>query len=555
MTIKEYLYTLSRNKQYEEFEFPERIDEWEFYEQVNKGRDFETAIYKHNKKQSFVKIWKGYKKDHRYYRLLNEYDLYIQLKNYAEQNHTLVTVPTVILKKEDVNSLIIMVEHLSGENLFDKQADTQFKNYTEVISFLDQASDFVKKNYKDIPFRNGKYDFLTFIPYLINILRWHPKKFFNMVALGFYYLINVKSIFNNIAYKLVHRDLHLGNLILVNNKIYLIDLEFMAISTKYAEVANTLRLESSRSPEFSNKIKATLKPANNKYLTLDLIATLFRWGVEDAFVEEDKKYAFLKFVNSNVKMNLIGTLRSLFFKPFKFDNQNGVVLCYHGIGGNSVYDVDLVDFQQQINELSKRSTFLTLDQLLLGGKGIAITFDDGQKSIKPGLDYLEERKIPYTIFIITDPKNVDSEFLGLKVDLFSDYEIKNLSRSPHCTIASHSARHTDLTLLDTTELKREILESKQKLEKLIEHEVKYFAYPRGKYNTRVVEIVKKSGYKAGFSIEPGYFKNENKYALPRTVINVTHGYDEISALISKQIQELKRLIVTRNIWKRINYEK
>ncbi len=555
VTIKEYLFTLSRNKQYEEFEFPERIDEWEFCEQISKGRDFETAIYKHNEKQSFVKIWKGDKKDHRYYRLLNEYNLYMQLKSYSEQNQTLVTVPTVLLKEEDVNSLIIMVEYLSGESLVDKQLATQFKTYIDVIKFLEQATDFVKNNYKDVPFRNGKYDFLTFIPYLINILRWHPKKFFNMVALGFYYLINVKDKFNNGEYKLAHRDLHLENLILVNDKIYLIDLEYMSITTKYAEITNTLRLESSRNPDFSNKIKATLKLTKNKSLMLDLIATLFKWGVEDAFVDEDKKYTFLNFVNNIVKINIVRTIRSLLFKPFKFDNQNGVVICYHGIDGNSVYDVDLVDFQRQINELSEESKFLTLDQLLLGETGIAITFDDGEKSIIPGLEYLEERKIPYAIFIITDPNNVDGEFLGQKVDLLSDDEIKNLSRLPHCTIASHSARHTDLTLLDIIGLKKEIFESKQKLENLIGQEVKYFAYPRGKYNTRVVEVVKESGYKAGFSIEPGYYKNETKYTLPRTVINVTHGYGEINALISKPIQELKKQLVTRNIWKRINYEK
>lgn len=61
-------------------------------------------------------------------------------------------------------------------------------------------------------------------------------------------------------------------------------------------------------------------------------------------------------------------------------------------------------------------------------------------------------------------------------------------------IGAHSLSHPDLTNISIKDAFKEIIGSKKWLEKLLDHKIEMFAYPKGKYNDKIVEFVKQAGF-------------------------------------------------------------
>ena len=103
--------------------------------------------------------------------------------------------------------------------------------------------------------------------------------------------------------------------------------------------------------------------------------------------------------------------------------------------------------------------------------------------------------------------------------MLSDSEIKILSESG-VTIGSHGLTHRSLNKLSPAEIEEELVESKNKLEKLIGQPVRFLSYPKGKFNQVVINLVQKSGYKAAFSIKQGLVQQpSNKFVIKRVVVD------------------------------------
>lgn len=62
-------------------------------------------------------------------------------------------------------------------------------------------------------------------------------------------------------------------------------------------------------------------------------------------------------------------------------------------------------------------------------------------------------------------------------------------------VGAHTISHCDLEKLPDNKLKEEILLSKIELSKIVGKDVEMFCYPYGKYNKRVIDVVKSSGFK------------------------------------------------------------
>src|SRR5207245_10374151 len=63
-------------------------------------------------------------------------------------------------------------------------------------------------------------------------------------------------------------------------------------------------------------------------------------------------------------------------------------------------------------------------------------------------------------------------------------------------IGCHSMTHAYLSDLDDAELHREIIEAKLRLERITCKPVEHFSCPGGRYNRRVVEMVRDAGYRS-----------------------------------------------------------
>lgn len=136
-------------------------------------------------------------------------------------------------------------------------------------------------------------------------------------------------------------------------------------------------------------------------------------------------------------------------------------------------------------------------------KSVVLTFDDGWRSFYDiAAPILQKYGFPATLFIYTD-------FIGGAKAVTWD-QVQQLKKYGF-DIQCHSKTHRNLAQLKKNEsfttyfnsLVEEIAESKKILEKKLNIQCDYLAYPYGKTNNLVVELAKKHGYQAAFTIERG----------------------------------------------------
>ena len=211
-------------------------------------------------------------------------------------------------------------------------------------------------------------------------------------------------------------------------------------------------------------------------------------------------------------------------------------------------------FRKSIRWLKKRGyTFISTDDLLdIMRKikpppkgGVWLTFDDGFKEIAETIvNILEAEAIPAVFFITTDPIEQDGVFwwsfayrfqhllpapytnqpdelwilaeskrkkiirdlksrqaVQIERETLTLDALKRISDIPQVTIAAHGTCHSMITNCTTEELKEEVRDSKEKLEKWTGEKIKYYAYPNGDFDVRVKDILQQNGYELASTIE------------------------------------------------------
>ncbi len=155
-------------------------------------------------------------------------------------------------------------------------------------------------------------------------------------------------------------------------------------------------------------------------------------------------------------------------------------------------------FSRQIDWLEeKKFRFLSLDEVVerqakipLGERSVCLTFDDGFRDNKKGFQLLIERRKTAALFVVVQWVGREN-FLDWK-------EIKELADAG-ITIGSHALSHRWLPdISNEEELKKEIFDSKKKIEDEIGRKVHHFCYPVGGTDERVAGLVKKAGYQAAW---------------------------------------------------------
>lgn len=158
---------------------------------------------------------------------------------------------------------------------------------------------------------------------------------------------------------------------------------------------------------------------------------------------------------------------------------------------------------------------------VLPEKPIIITFDDGYYSnYQYAYPILKSLNAKATIFICTAFAEDDSlaEFPH-----FSWEQAKEMQESGIIDIQSHSHNHKSFFQLDKSEIIQELTLSKELIEKHLNKECNYFAYPNGMYNSQIQSLTKNAGYLMQLTTNSGYNTDEqNLDELNRiTVLNNT----------------------------------
>jgi len=215
------------------------------------------------------------------------------------------------------------------------------------------------------------------------------------------------------------------------------------------------------------------------------------------------------------------------------------VLTFHRIADETSPECVRVDrFRRQLEYLGRnRFTPITARRFVAcrfdGEKAperaILLTFDDGyEDNLRNAAPVLGELGFPATLFVISDwigrtndwdpsPGRTSTRMMSL--DQLKAWAGLGLE------IGSHTSSHRSLGTLDDGEQRREMSESKEKLESLLGIEVATIAYPFGDFSGSTGEIARQAGYRAGFAT----YKDTrpwraDRYALHR--VTVRDSYDD-----------------------------
>ena len=156
------------------------------------------------------------------------------------------------------------------------------------------------------------------------------------------------------------------------------------------------------------------------------------------------------------------------------------------------------------------------DTLLFPGhkaKAFTLSYDDGVVQDKKLIEMFDKYGAKCTFNLnygVLGYKNVIKGPDQKEVDIskFDKEEIKEIYKNHE--VGGHGLYHSSLVSVGTPLAMYEIIEDKVNLEKLIDKQVKMFAYPFGHYNEKVVELLKMAGYKGARTVE-----STHKFDIPK----------------------------------------
>src|SRR5579863_386971 len=117
---------------------------------------------------------------------------------------------------------------------------------------------------------------------------------------------------------------------------------------------------------------------------------------------------------------------------------------------------------------------------------VTTSWDDGDRKDLKLAELLASKGLPATFYITAG--NVANR------SAIAPSELCELSKAGF-EIGAHTVTHPVLTEIDDATLRREVTQSKHLLQELLGQEVTSFAYPKGRYNAKVVARVSEAGYR------------------------------------------------------------
>lgn len=184
------------------------------------------------------------------------------------------------------------------------------------------------------------------------------------------------------------------------------------------------------------------------------------------------------------------------FAGFVFHhNRRSKIVYYHDVGVQyTKMGTPLKIIDEQINEM-RACGFEIVPHLTCHNNQVMIAFDDGWKGLYDEKDYFIAKGIRPTIFIAVDLIGKDGY---MTID-----EIRQL-QDKGFIFESHTWSHKGLPDFKTdTDLKHELVDSKNQLEVLLNTEITSLCFPQGRFSSKVIEMSQKAGYKDLYSSIPG----------------------------------------------------
>ncbi len=183
-----------------------------------------------------------------------------------------------------------------------------------------------------------------------------------------------------------------------------------------------------------------------------------------------------------------------------------VTLYYHGIpaAGRS-------EFAWQMDELAACATPVGGEPGAVPREGrllAAVTFDDGFRSFaENALPELTKRRIPSALFVPAGNLGRPPEWLAgsghpdARETVLDADELRRLPADT-VTVGSHTLTHPRLTELAEGDARRELVESREVLERLLGRRVTLLSLPHGDFDAKVLDLAREAEYSRVFTVSP-----------------------------------------------------
>lgn len=165
---------------------------------------------------------------------------------------------------------------------------------------------------------------------------------------------------------------------------------------------------------------------------------------------------------------------------------------------------------------------------------VHLTFDDGYRNfLEHAWPLCVERGFPATVFpVAAYVGRTNAWDLSFpRTQHLTWLELRELADAG-VGIGAHTDTHPFLSRIPVERARREIQDSRRRLEDGIGARVRVFAYPHGDSSPDVQALVEDAGYEAAFSLDPRTpFAEAERWRLPRTAVYATDGPRGIAAKV------------------------
>ncbi|MBL6931496.1 MAG: polysaccharide deacetylase family protein [Rhodospirillales bacterium] len=224
------------------------------------------------------------------------------------------------------------------------------------------------------------------------------------------------------------------------------------------------------------------------------------------------------------------TLGVLVFSPLQaLAGNSAVIFMYHRFGEDDFpsTSIKMEQFEAHLTELKGGGyTVMSLEDIIkafkdgseLPDKAVALTIDDAYLSVyEKAWPRFKDLGFPFTVFVSSDP--VDRGIRGY----MSWNQIREMDRDG-ASIGNHTVTHLNMAASDISLNRRELDESSERLLKELGYKPDLIAYPYGEASEQIMNMVRSSGFIAGFGQHSGVAaKTPDMFYLPRFALNERYG--------------------------------
>lgn len=214
----------------------------------------------------------------------------------------------------------------------------------------------------------------------------------------------------------------------------------------------------------------------------------------------------------------------------KFGSKHGSILMYHSVGSNGhFFTVKPEVFEWQLIYLSKSDYIIVpladiMDKVRTGKqipeKTVAITFDDGYvDNYYTVFPTIRKYNIPISIFIPVDFIGKKRLVRGVRMEHMSWPQIREMHDSGIVDFEPHAKTHAKLTEMPIEQARKEIVGSKDEIDRILSKSCRYFSYPFGAYNSDILSLVEKNFIGAVSATRGFVGSDSNLFTLPRQSVD------------------------------------